>query len=70
MIEGLIQRGGGHWTLWFLPYNAACSDVFFYKDRSSFQYFITQEMGQSSIFLTFRTLCNFRERTSAIMKPA
>ena len=54
---------GGHWTLWFLPYNAACSDDSFFifiKDRSSLQYFITQGMGQSSIFLTFRTICNFR----------
>ena len=33
---------------------------FFIKDRSSLQYFITQGMGQSSIFLTFRTICNFR----------
>ena len=44
--------------------------LFFLKDRSSLQYFITQGMGQSSIFLTFRTICNFRGRTSAIMKPA
>ena len=56
---------GGPWTLWFLPYNAASSDdsffnFFFIKDRSSLQYFITQGMGQSSTFLTFRTICNFR----------
>ena len=58
---------GGHWTLWFLPYNAACNDDFFFiKDRSSLQYFITQGMGQSSMFLTFRTICNFRGRTSAL----
>ena len=31
----------------------------FLKDRSSLQYFITQGMGQSSMFLTFRTICNF-----------
>ena len=46
-----------------LPYIVACSDVsssFFLKDRSSLQYFITQGMGQSSMFLTFRTICNFR----------
>ena len=71
---GIDTDGGwGHWTLWFLPYNAACSDDSFFifiKDRSSLQYFITQGMGQSSIFLTFRTICNFRGRTSAIMKPA
>ena len=29
-----IDTEGGHWTLWFLPYNAACSDdSFFYKGR-------------------------------------
>ena len=27
---------------------------------------ITQGMSQSSMFLTFRTICNFRERTSAL----
>ena len=34
--------GGGHWTLWFLPYNVACSDDSFFNfinDRSSLQYF-------------------------------
>ena len=36
---------------------------FFFKDKSSFQYFITQGMGQSSMFLTFRTISNFRGRT-------
>ena len=44
--------------------------LFFIKDRSSLQYFITQGMGQSSIFLIFRTICMFRGRTSAIIKPA
>ena len=46
----------------------ACSDdsFFFLKDRSSLQYFITQGMGQSSMFLTFRTICNFSGRTSAL----
>ena len=39
---------------------------FFLKDRSCFQYFITQGMGQSSMFLTFRTISNFRGRTSAL----
>ena len=29
-------------------------------------YFITQGMGQSSMFLTFRTICNFRGRTSTL----
>ena len=36
------------------------------KDRSSLQYFITQGMGQSSMLLTFCTICNFRRRTSAL----
>ena len=36
------------------------------KDRSSLQYFITQGMGQSSMFLIFCTICNFRGRTSAL----
>ena len=65
---GIDTEGGGHWTLWFLRYNAACSDdsFFFIKDRSSLQYFITQEKGQSSAFLTFRTICNFRGRTSVL----
>ena len=31
---------------------------FFKKDRSSLQYFIAQGMGQKSMFLTFRTICN------------
>ena len=38
----------------------------FFKDRSSLQYFITQGIGQSSMFLTFRTICNFRGRTWAL----
>ena len=68
--------GGGDTGHWFLPYNAACSDDSFFifiKDRSSLQYFITQGMGQSSMFLTFRTICNFRGRALgylSIMKPA
>ena len=33
--------------------------LFFFK---SLQYFITQGMGQSSMFLTFRTTCNFGGR--------
>ena len=66
----------GYWTLWFLSYNAACSDdssFFFIKDRSSLQYFITQGVGQSSMFLTFGSICNFRGRAlgyQSIMKPA
>ena len=38
--------------------------IFFLKDRSSLQYF--QGMGQSFMFLTFRTIYNFRGRTSAL----
>ena len=50
-----IATEGGYWTLWFLPYNAACSDdsFFFIKDRSSLQYFITQRMGQCLCSLPF-----------------
>ena len=40
--------------------------LFFLKDRSSLQYFITQGMGQSSVFHTFHTICNLRGRTSAL----
>ena len=40
--------------------------LFFFKDRSSLQYFITEGMGQSSMFHTFHTICNFRGRTSAL----
>ena len=35
---GIDTEGGGHWTLSFLPYNAACRDDSFFiiiKDRSS-----------------------------------
>ena len=39
---------------------------FFFKGQVNFQYFITQGMGQSSMFLTFRTISNFREKTSAL----
>ena len=38
----------------------------FKKDRSSHQYFISQGMGQSFMFLTFRTVCNFSGRTWAL----
>ena len=39
---------------------------FFLKDRSSHQYFIAQGMGQSSMFFTFRTVCNFSRSTWAL----
>ena len=42
--------------------------LFFLKDRSCLQYFITQGMGQSSMFLTFHTISNFRGRTSALVR--
>ena len=33
-VLGIDTEGGwgvgGHWKLWFLPYNAACSDDFFF----------------------------------------
>ena len=32
---------------------------------TSLQYFITQGMGQSSMFLTFHTVCNYRGKTWA-----
>ena len=35
MIDNFLgidtEGGGGHWTLWFLPYNAACSDDSFFN---------------------------------------
>ena len=40
--------------------------LFFLKDRSSLQYFITQGMGQSSMFHSFHTICNLRGRTLAL----
>ena len=57
----------GWGTIWFLP-EKACSDVSFHlkKDRSNHQYLITQGMGQSTMFLTFCTVCNFRGRTLAL----
>ena len=27
---GVATGGGGYWTLWFLPYNATCSDDSFF----------------------------------------
>ena len=42
--------------------------LLFFKDWSSLQYFITQGVGQSSMFRTFRTICNFRGRTSALVR--
>ena len=70
---GIDTEGGGdtgHYGFCHIMRHTVMILLFFIKDRSSLQYFITQGMGQSSIFLTFRTICNFRGRTSAIMKPA
>ena len=67
---------GGHWTLWFFPYNAACSDdssFFFYKGQVKSPILHNTRDGSSSMFLTFRTICNFRGRALgylSIMKPA
>ena len=71
--EGRWGWGGGdtgHYGFCHIMRHAVMILFFFIKDRSSLQYFITQGMGQSSTFLTFHTICNFRGRTSAIMKPA
>ena len=72
---GIDTEGGwwgdtGHYGFCHIMRHAVMILFFFIKDRSSLQYFITQGMGQSSTFLTFRTICNFRGRTWAIMKPA
>ena len=39
--------------------------IFFLKDMSSLQYFITQRMGRVYVpyLTTLRTICNFRGRT-------
>ena len=58
-IDTDIGGGGGGW---------GDDSFFFLKDRSSLQYFITQGMGQSSMFLTFRTICNFRGGTSVLVR--
>ena len=55
----------GHYCFCHIMLNAVII-LFFIKDRSSLHYFITQGMGQSSMFLTFRTICNFKGRTSAL----
>ena len=56
-FSGIDTEGGrGHAVMIFS----------FLKDRSSLQYCITQRMGQSSMFLTFPTICNFRGRIWAL----
>ena len=68
-----IDTEGGHWTLWFLPYNAACSDdflIFYYKGQVKFPILHNTKDGSK---FTFRTICNFRGRALgylSIMKPA
>ena len=70
MIEnfsGINTEGGGRGK-----HNSFCHrrhvvmNLFFLKDRSSLQYFITQGMGQSSMLLTICTIYNFRGRTWAL----
>ena len=65
--SGIETEGGdtGHYGFCHRTWHAVMI-FFFLKDRSSLQYFITQGMVQSSMFLTFRTICNFRERTSVL----
>ena len=46
-------RGGGGGIMVFAYRRHAV--IILLKDRSSLQYFITQVMGQISMFLTFRT---------------
>ena len=59
--------GTGHYGFCHIMWHAVMILFFFFiKDRSSLQYFMTQGMGQSSMFLTFCTICNFRGRTSAL----
>ena len=51
---GLIQRGDtGHYGFCHRMRHAVIILFFYSKVRSSLQYFITQGMGQSSMFLTF-----------------
>ena len=64
MIDKFSGVDGGHYG--FCHKRHAVMILFFLKDRSSLQYFITQGMSQSSMFLTFCTICNFRERTWAL----
>ena len=69
---GIDTEGGG--GVWDTGHYGFCHTMrhavmilsFFIEDRSSLQYFITQGMGQSAMFLTFRTICNFSGRTSAL----
>ena len=52
-------RGGGGW---------GDDPFFFFKGQVKSPVLITQVMGQSSMFLTFLTICNFRGRTSALVR--
>ena len=63
-FQGLIQRGGGHYG--YCHRRHAVIILFILKDRSSLQNFITQGMGQISMFLTFHTICNLRVMTWAL----
>ena len=69
--EFLLGGGGGGGVEGTLCFKACGDESSFFsflnkKDRSSLQYFITQRMGQSSMFFTFRTVCNFGGRTWAL----
>ena len=67
MIDNFLGIGTGHFGFCHRMRHAVMILFFFFlKDRSSLQYFITQGIGQSSMFLTFHTICNFRGRTSAL----
>ena len=61
-ILGIDTEGGkggvdtGHYGFCHIMWHAVMILLFYIKDRSSLQYFITQGMGQSSMFLTFRTI--------------
>ena len=66
MIEGLIQRGEGRHYGYCHRRHAVMILFFLFKST-------TQGMGQSSMFITFRTICKFRDRRApylSIMKPA
>ena len=52
-FSGIDSETGGHFVFFAI---AGKSNVSFFKVRSGLQYFKTQGMGQSSIFLTFCTI--------------
>ena len=68
MIDNFLGGGGMDTTVFchIMRHAVMIFKKIFIKDRSSLQYFITQGMGQGSMFVTFRTICNFRGRTSTL----